>query len=987
MKTRSFILSLIAACIVVPAFFLFIKKNNSSSVHFVAGIPKENEEQEARFTEMRAKYDFDMVKEPATGKIPYGIFEKEFEFAKTVPVKGSGSTARIMALNTYYPAGPNNQGGRTRAVAYDVRYNGSTNRVILAGGVSGGIMRSADGGSTWTRVSPDNEIHNLTTIAQDPRSGNQDTWYAGGGEPFGNSASEVGATYLGFGLYKSTNNGISWVRLPLNTITDINGSAILAGTLETFENPFDFVHKLMVDPANGNLYIACHRRLIRSVDGGNNFNVIFASPAGTGANSVQGQMDIVKAGSKFVLAVNGGNPDLTIRGVWTSTTGNASSWTRIAGGSTLGTDSVANWRANSYKLVSGSSTFISKRIVLAAAPSNGNIVYVTYENGLSNTTDNAPEADLFKLDMTSGNTWTNLSANMPDFPGSHAATDPFAIQAGYDLFINVKPDNPNFILLGGTSLYRSTDGFATTANTSWIGGYGNTLPSLTFYANSHPDMHAGVFNPSNFNEVISANDGGMQMTSNITAAGSTVIWSNINNYQTLQYYNVSIDPEAGRNNFMGGAQDNGTRLRDKMQLLGTAPSDSNNHIRLVGGDGCYSAFAPFSSNVQFLYASFQLGNLRRLKIASSPVTDDITPNNLTTDGTSGEFGEFVTDFRLDPDNTEDLYYVNFNRLFRTISASTVTSASWTELTGVSNTINPAGGTNISVRALALSRGPYTTSHVLYIGTTNGKIYRLNDPRNAGASTTPADITPSGLASGSNVQDISVNPNNDDEILAVVTNYSATNIWWTNNAKSVSPTWHIAEGNLALPSIRSCMIVVKKDVSNNPVTEYYVGTSVGLYSATDIGTTLTGGGSVTWQREGGSVLNFALVESLAYRPVDNVLVVGTHGNGMYYTFLGTPNFNPNQNTGINNPTVNDKNFIKNVFPTVSHDRINYYTGNMFTIKKISIQLFSMNGQEVYHNETNYQDGSADISKLSRGIYILSIYSDDKKYRHLQKIVRQ
>ena len=80
-------------------------------------------------------------------------------------------------------------------------------------------------------------------------------------------------------------------------------------------------------------------------------------------------------------------------------------------------------------------------------------------------------------------------------------------------------------------------------------------------------------------------------------------------------------------------------------------------------------------------------------------------------------------------------------------------------------------------------------------------------------------------------------------------------------------------------------------------------------------------------------------------------------------------------------------IKNVIPTVGNNRINYYTGNIFTIKKISVQLFSMNGQEVYHNETNYQDGSTDISKLSRGVYILSIYSDDKKYRHLQKIIRQ
>ena len=92
------------------------------------------------------------------------------------------------------------------------------------------------------------------------------------------------------------------------------------------------------------------------------------------------------------------------------------------------------------------------------------ILYVLYENGLSKSQVQVAtkEADLFKLNMSSGNVWTNLSANVPDFPGGdHDATDPFTIQGGYDLFITVKPGDPNFVLLGGTSLYRSTDGFST----------------------------------------------------------------------------------------------------------------------------------------------------------------------------------------------------------------------------------------------------------------------------------------------------------------------------------------------------------------------------------------------------------------------------------------------------------------------------------------------------------------------------------------------
>lgn len=1003
MKTRLSLL--ISAAAMAAIVFFAIHRPKTGSIKIATVSIKEDEEQEARYTEMRARYDFDMLKNPVTGAIPLNIQEAELSFARNIPEKTlvQGGLGRLDNLNTYYPAGPNNQGGRTRAVAYDIRYNGSSNKVILAGGVSGGIMRSSDGGNSWTRVSPDNEIHNLTCIVQDPRSGNQDTWYAGGGEPYGNSASELGATYLGSGLYKSTDNGVTWTKISLTTgnFTDIPGNAPQANALEAFDNAFDYIHKIAIDPTNGNVYICAHRRLIRTSDGGTSFQTVFGSTVAATAEG--GQMDIVISNSgKMILAVNGSNPDITLRGVWVSTTGNLGSWTRIAGGAALGVDSVANWRANSYVNYSGTTTPISKRIVMGMAPSNQNVVYILYENGLSNSApDNAPEADLFKLSMANGYTWTNLSANMPDFNGAtnNAATDPFTVQGGYDMFVGVKPDDSNFVVLGGSSLYRSTNGFASTANTSWIGGYGNSLPNLSYYTNSHPDIHNVVFNPSGFNQAICANDGGIQMTSDVTATATATVpvnWTNINNYQTLQYYNVSIDPGTGINNFLGGAQDNGVQFRDKdLYLLnGISASDSNNHVRILGGDGGHTGCSPFDNTLQqqFLYASFQLGNLRRFKISSNPKTDDITPKGLTTDGTTGEWGEFVTNFLLDPDNTQNLYYVNYNRLFRTTSASTVDSTTWTELTGVGaavNPTNPTAGTNVGIRALAVSRGTYTTSHVLYIGTTSGKIFRLNDPQNAAASATPVDITPSttlGWTAGANVQDIAVNPNNDNEIMAVISNYGVIGIWWTNNAKSATPTWKNAEGNLTLPSFRSAAIVVKKDASNNPVTEYYVGTSVGLYSAVNIGTTLTGGGSPTWQREGGSVLNFAIIQSIAYRPIDNVMVLGTHGNGLYYTFLGTPNYTPNQVTAVNNPVTNDKNFIRYVYPTISNGPIQYRIGNMFTIKKITIQLYNTAGQQVFHSEAGYSDGSIDISSLSSGTYILSIYSDDEKYRNVQKIIK-
>ena len=1016
MKTKF----LLSVALVMAVTLVTVIISNSKKSKISSGKSETDfEEHEASYQYARWKYEADMIKDPVTGEVPFGLREQEIEFAKTIPQRNTGNAfSRTSVQNNYLPAGPNNIGGRTRALAYDVRYNSTTNRVILSGSISGGIYRSADGGATWTRVSPQNEVHNVATFAQDPRSGSQDTWYAGGGEYIGSSADGTGAGYLAHGIVKSTDNGVTWTRLPLNTITDIGGATLPAGVAERFDHTFDYVHKLAVNPVNGHLYIAGHRRLVRSTDGGATFQVVFGSAIT--AFAANGQLDVACSPTgKIYLAASGAMPDMSLRGIWKSTTGNQGSWTRLSGGQTLGVDSVANWRGNAYnfQVVGGSNFYDTRRTLIALAPSNENILYVLYENGLSNKSPNFnKEADLFKLDMTSGNNWTNLSANVPDFPGgNHDATDPFAIQGGYDLLITVKPNDPNAVFIGGTSLYRSTNGFATTGATSWIGGYGNTLPDLSFYGQtsnptnpgkwSHPDIHNLVFNPSNFNEAICANDGGIQITSNImgTAGGNEpVAWNTINNYQTLQYYYVAIDPGSGRNNFAGGAQDNGTRLRDKISILGTAPIDSNNHQRLVGGDGCAVGLSQFSGSEQYCYAGIQLGGIRRVRLQSSPTTDDIRPTGLTLSdsGEPDEFGEFVTNFRLNPDNTEDLYYVNFNRLFRTTIASSATSSSWNELTGVSSAVNASNGTNIGIRALAFSRGAYVNTHVLYFGTTDGRIFRLNDPRNAVGSALPVEITPSTSLSdltGLNVQDIAVNPNNDNEIMVAITNYGRTvsgqfenveNILWTNNAKSATPTWKVAEGNLAgtstsgFISARSCMIVVKKDASNNPVTEYYVGTAAGLFAVENLGTTLLANGSPTWQREGSSVLNFAVITSLAYRPVDNILLVGTHGNGMFYTSTGTPNLV----TGVIDPVLNDKTFISSVRPTVGSSIVEYKTGNRFEIKKMAVMVYNMNGQEVYRKEANYQDGVVDISRFAKGMYILSITSDNLKYRHIQKFIR-
>ena len=775
------------------------------------------------------EYELNLLKDPKTGTIPEGIREMELAQARQI-LRDQSWRSRAMA-NAYSFQGPENLGGRTRALAYDVRYNGTTNQIIMAGGVSGGIYKSTDNGVTWVRKSPTGQHFSCTSVAQDPRAGNQDTWYYTTGEASGNSAGTTGAFYTGNGVYKSTDNGETWTRLPNSNTT----------VLETFTVGHDIISKVIVNPTNGDVYISCAAAIRRSQDGGNSWTTVLS---GALVNSGQHTDIIVTTGGRLYAGFSGTNAD-TADGVWTSTTGNLMGWTRIAG-TGVATD-PAGWDVkDSYG-----------RVVLAVAPSNQNSLYVLYYDG-----DSYPniEAEFYKYDQATG-TWSDRSANLPNEPGGSSGNDPFAVQGGYDLVIAVKPDDENVVFIGGTNIYRSTDGFATTANTTRLGGYAGPS-TYALYSNSHPDIHAIVFPPTSTTTMLCGNDGGIQRTTNNLAA--TVTWSQINvGYRTYQYYYVAVDPRNGNNKVIGGAQDNGTTRN----IGGTGV----NFEQVLGGDGVSVGLSNDIGGVFYEYVGWQNGDIFRRNVTSClGCGTGIRPTTATGNSL------FITLFYLDPDNTQTLYYAIADSLFRTNSASTVTTTTWTLLTGLTTAI----GGNETITALATTRGAYSaTTSSLFVGDNSGDVYRLDDPVNAADATAPVNITGGSFPPTGYISSIAVNPRNDDTILVTFSNYSVTSIWWTGNANSATPTWHNVEGNLTLPSIRSSAITISA-----AGIEYYVGTSMGLYRATVNGASP---GTTVWSQEGASEMGNAVVSSLALRTIDNKLVIGTHGYGIWQTTIGGP----------------------------------------------------------------------------------------------------
>lgn len=940
-----------------------------------AGEAAEDEAQEAEYNEERTRHEAAMLRNPVTRKIPAGIRNIEllaaskigerypFRNAQVAGISSVFDTEGTAVQNNYQSIGPNNIAGRTRTLAWDRR----NPAIMLTGGPTGGIFRSINGGASWTFVTPEADIRSATSIVQDPTQ--PDTWYCGTGEAwFPISFQDVANGTIGDGIFKSINNGITWSKL---SITD--GDQTIFG-----DSPFDLVHRLAVNPVNGHVYAAVHRRIMRSTDRGQTWEVVLG---GTVATSISGGITDVTVspdGSKIFAAISGGYKESrTLAGVWQSSTGNFSGWTRIAGGLNGQADSVAGWRA-----------FGKWDRIILALNGAGTKLFVLYKNDESSE-DARPEADLFRCDVSSGNTatytWTNLNAYVPDEANyDEPGLDPYTTQFnGFCMALAVKPDNDNILFIGGTMIHR-VDLTKTTAAQKFrrIGGYGRGfLPNVVNeYTNHHPDVHGIYFIPGNTTTLYTASDGGIHKTTN--AMADTVQWTPlVTGLQTIQYQTISISPDVQDFTVIGGTQDNGT-------IVTFNTTSSPDAGQVFSGDGASSAVTSFtiSGNTakQNYFMSVVNGTIyrRSLTFQYDPNTNtlgdiiDDAFNNITPSGLQGQ-GQWLTLLVNDPDSSEHLYYNSKNKLYRTTKASTATSTNWTPLTAVGTTVPSSENFTYMAISKKINGNKY-----LFFGTDSGKIYRLKNPNTAATNTTPEAISPPTMRPGSYVAGIAVNPRNPDTVMAVVSNYDAQNatvpnIFWTGNATATTPTWQVLDGALAPLSSQSCEIVVK-----TTGVEYYVGTSVGLYSTTAIN-----GNSTVWLNEGSGILKTAIVRALKNRQQDNVMVVGTHGNGAFITTIGSPVVISDVITGIDEPVTNDKLFIKQVRPTVTTNAVQYQIGNLFTIKKILVQVYNLGGQLVYQQNRAYQNGSVDLTPYARGQYILTIYSDDKKYRHIQKLIRQ
>lgn len=911
-------------------------------------VANQNEESEGAIEHAKkAQWMKSMLADPATGEIPIGARTQELQFYRQFQeIYPNANRGR----GSWNFRGPHNVGGRTRGVAIDCINEDH----ILAASVSGGIWKTTDGGATWSKVSFPNDHPGVTSICQDTRPGKTNLWYAVTGEISGPSASATSAFYVGDGAFYSVDNG--------NTFKPIASTA--GNVPSTFNSVIQVGWRIISSPVVDTnatcLYMATYGSIFRSVDTGKSWKVVL------GSNNFSVYTDVAISSNGVVYAA-------------LSSDGTQKGFFRSADGVTF-TNITPSYVKN------------LNRTVLSINPNNENEVYFlshldSASTSFGTTTTNyegTPEyVSLLKYTYKSGDgsdtggIWTDLSPNLP-------VTDPdqfdkFNCQGGYDLVVRVQPQT-NHVVIGGTNLYISKDGFSSPNNTQQVGGYaiGTRLEGFGVYSNHHPDQHDILFFKSNPAKVLSASDGGIKITDNINAA--EVVWQEKSiGYHTSQIYTVTIDQKNAYDQWvLTGLQDNGNYL--------TRTNDVANFWNMtINGDGAYNYIAPDKA---FCVISTQLGNVRKVKLDEQGKV--LQQMRIDPAGVDKNTYGFINCFEVDENNDNNMYMavgkkigvLKDLRYMKTISSSSKLEGHWV----FSDTITTPNNGNYpaEITTLAVSKFP---ANVIYVGTSNKEVYRLDNPLSASPKLTKlgklSKVPSDSLQTGWNIIDICIDPEDANKVFVVCSNYNIKSVFysWDGGAN-----WSLAGGNLegnsanpsgTNPSIR-CMNILKRSDGSKT---YFLGTSVGLYSTDTLKIDSFGTKNLTvWKQESPELIGANVVTDIKVRNSDGYVIVGTHGNGIFDAYYD------------GKQAENPKTFISssNVYPNPTMSDF-YFTFNATKNSNASAYLLDMTGRKVRTVfNTSFNTGSfkykVNVEDLQAGQYLLLYYPNTDAKPEVHRIVK-
>ncbi|MCK4652993.1 MAG: T9SS type A sorting domain-containing protein [Candidatus Cloacimonetes bacterium] len=383
--------------------------------------------------------------------------------------------------------GPTNIGGRIT----DLAIHPNSPEIFYVGAASGGVFKTTDNGQNWENVFANSPVISIGDIAIDPD--NENILYVGTGEANASSYS-----FLGNGIYKTTNAGESWQHIGLTH------SAYIGRILVDHTNS----ERIFV-AACGNLFSPNEERgIYRSDDSGLNWDrKLYVTDSTSAIDLIQHPTDTNVLYAVMWERMRG----LTFRHSFGETSG---IWKTTDGGD--------NWFELTNGLPTGNNV---GRIGIDISRSNPDVLYAFYD---------MPDAEVrvYKT-SNSGESWTRTNDNYLDGMNSY-----FGWYFGQ---IRVDPTNENRVYVLGVELYRSDN-----AGNSWIllADYGN-MDEI------HVDHHALEID-ENSGRIMEGNDGGLYYSFDL---GEN--WTKIDNIPLTQFYAIEID-RTNPYRIYGGTQDNST---------------------------------------------------------------------------------------------------------------------------------------------------------------------------------------------------------------------------------------------------------------------------------------------------------------------------------------------------------------------------------------------------------------------------------------------
>lgn len=631
--------------------------------------------------------------------------------------------------------------GRTISIAV----HPTNANIVYVGTAQGGLYRSTNGGTSWTRMSETFLSLAIGAIAIAPSQ--PDTIYVGTGEP--NFSLD---SFFGVGIYRIDNASTASpiISGPFNQNTasvDVMTGAAVSG--------------IAVHPTDHNTIFVSTTFGLGGIGGQfpptlPAFGVYRSTNAG-GASPTFTKLDIFAGNSSLLnitdIVIDPGNANNVI-----CVTGDAFGVASVA---QRGIYQTTNALAvtPTWTLRQNLNTFNRTELSIARV-AGVTTVYAATAVG---------DGQVFRS-TDGGTTWAFRIDNNFCTP-----------QCFYDVAIAVDPTNASRVYLGGSPeliIGRSADGGGTF-----------TADGVNFTAGLHVDTHAIAVAPSSPTTVYLGTDGGIYKTNDITA--TPIVWTSLNNSQFTATQFMGLAVHSTDVNFaIGGTQDNGTNHQ-------TGATTWN---RIDFGDGGFAVIDQADTGTTTLdmyHTYFNSSGLTGYAYTGSTVTaadglwtfrgcSGVTANGITCTGTI----LFYAPLEQGPGSPNNTIYYGADRLYRSADRG-VNHTAVSQI--FSNPISAIGISpqNDNVRVVGLNNGGLS-------GTTTGATTLTDmDPSN----TIPNNYISRVVIDPNNSNTAYVTLNNFNAVNV----WKTTTLSSFVDEGNIAPTWTAANTGLPQVPVNSLMV--------------------------------------------------------------------------------------------------------------------------------------------------------------------------------------